>query len=114
MRLWAERGLGVNRRRRPSMVRSYRRGTLIAVLACGLALAWVGLARSQAPRGTQTVSAQPERILTVYENGKGLRCRVVTTWRLQDGSAAYQVQVVDTGETMTIVEDGPATTVDGR
>jgi len=97
------------------MVRSYRRGTLIAVLACGgLALAWVGLARSQAPRGTQTVSAQPERILTVYENGKGLRCRVVTTWRLQDGSAAYQVQVVDTGETMTIVEDGPATTVDGR
>src|SRR5262245_33730234 len=97
------------------MVRSYRRGALIAVLACGgLALAWAGSAWSQAPRSAQTASSQAERILTVYENGKALRCRVVTSWRLQNGSAAYQVQVVDTGETLTIVEDGPSTTLEGR
>src|SRR5258705_7183259 len=105
----AHRAWALERTRRPSMVRSFRRGALIVALACGgLAVTWVGLALSQQPRTTQAVSSQPERILTVHENGKALRCRVVTAWRLADGSTAYQVQALDTGEMLTIVEDGPA------
>ena len=71
-------------------------------------LALVGPAWSQAAAPT---SSSGERLMTVHENGKGLRCRLICNWRMPDGVKAYQVQVVDTGEMMTIVEDGPATVI---
>ena len=73
-------------------------------------LAWVGLASGQTPAPTS--SKRPgESIMTVHENGKSLRCRVLSSWRMSDGSKAYQLQSIDTGEMITIVEDGPATTL---
>src|SRR5262245_3557717 len=125
------------------MVRSFRRRALIVALTFGglvvSGLALSGLALSQQPRTTvpvttqtvpittastqtqstqaaptQTLSTQPERVMTVHENGKALRCRIVTSWRLENGSTAYQVQSLETGEMLTIVEDGPSTTLDGR
>jgi hypothetical protein len=50
-------------------------------------------------------SAATERIVTVNENGKSLRCRIVQTFRLADGSTAHQLQALDTGELMTITDD---------
>ena len=40
-------------------------------------------------------------------NRPGQQCRVVRTWTQADGSQAYQVQALDSGEMMTIVESGP-------
>jgi hypothetical protein len=50
-------------------------------------------------------SAGPERIVTLHENGKSLRCRVVQTWQLTDGSTAHQLQAIDSGEMITILDD---------
>ena len=84
------------------MVWSNWRGAVVVMLA------WVGLAWSQAPVASVATS---ERIMTVHENGKGLRCRVMSQWRTPAGATACQLQVIGTGEMMTIVEDGPPTTV---
>jgi hypothetical protein len=46
-----------------------------------------------------------ERIITVTEPGKPpQQCRVLREWRLTDGNTALEVQALDTGEKMTIVE----------
>lgn len=82
------------------------RGALVLLL-----LASVGLAWSQSPRTNRSASSSSERILTVHENGKALRCRVVQSWRTNTGAQAHQLQVLDTGEMITIVEDGSPTTV---
>lgn len=77
-------------------------------------LSGVGLAWSQVPTSRPLPSSNPgERIVTVHENGKALRCRMITTWKTQANKAAYQVQVIDSGEMLTIEEDGQATTVAG-
>jgi len=76
-------------------------------------LASVGLAWSQAPMGNRSTPPSPERIMTLHENGKALRCRVVQSWRTSNGAQAHQLQVIETGELVTILEDGPATTVPG-
>ncbi len=86
------------------MVWSNWRGAVV------LMLVWVGLAWSQAPVPTNSVDTA-ERIMTVHENGKSLRCRVTKSWRTPEGPMAYELQVIDTGETMTIVEDGAASAV---
>jgi hypothetical protein len=44
---------------------------------------------------------------TVQEAGKpGQKCKVLKTWKTHEGATAYQVQALDTGEMMTIVETG--------
>jgi hypothetical protein len=64
------------------------------------------------PRLTPTAAgsaqaAAGETVITVQEAGKpAQRCKVLKTWKMKDGSIASQVQALDTGETMTIVEDG--------
>ena len=89
------------------MVRSIGRGALVVMLA------WAGLARSQpAPSGNG--SASPGGTLTVHENGKELPCRIVTTWQQPNGAKAYQLQIIASGEMLTLVEDGPATTYQGK
>ena len=47
-----------------------------------------------------------ERIMTVHEDGKTLRCRIINTWQLADGSTAYHVQSLETGEMITLVQRG--------
>jgi hypothetical protein len=86
------------------MVWSNWRGAVV------LMFVWVGLAWSQAPTPTTSPGAG-ERIMTLHENGKSIRCRVLLTWSLADGAKAFQLQTIDTGETITIVEDGPGITL---
>src|SRR5437867_2991603 len=77
---------------------------------------WIGpaclaLALTGAVRGQDTSPAEPakggtdERIITVRElDHPPERCRVLKTWTERDGSRATQVQALDGGEIMTIVE----------
>jgi hypothetical protein len=47
----------------------------------------------------------------VQEQGKpALSCRLVKSWRTEDGNQAHQVQVIATGEMLTIVEGGDLAT----
>ncbi len=75
-----------------------------------LMLACVGLAWSQTPAPTP-VAGTGERFITLHEDGKGLRCRVIANWPLENGAKAYQLQAVESGESITIVEEGPGTTM---
>jgi hypothetical protein len=94
------------------MVRSIWKKTLVA------SLAWAGLALGQQPfipAQPVTATPAPERTLTVQEPGKpAQKCAILKTWKTAEGSTAYQVKVLTTGEMMTIVENGKVTTVPGR
>ncbi len=84
------------------------RGALVVISLTSVSLASVGLVWSQSTR--QTIAS--ERIMTVREdNGKALRCRVLQSWRTSSGAMAYQLQALETGEILTIVEDGQPTMV---
>jgi hypothetical protein len=73
------------------MARSFWIGTLVGVLAC------------TAP-GLAAVVPQ-ERIVTLRETGKpALKCRVLKCWIDKDGCKICEVQAVDGGERLTIVE----------
>ncbi len=86
------------------MVWSNWRGAVVMVFA------WVGLAWSQAPAPAPTPGTG-ERMMTVHENGKSLRCRVLASWTMEDGAKAFQLKTIDAGEIITIVEDGPGITL---
>jgi hypothetical protein len=59
-------------------------------------------------------AAAVEDYLTIQEVGKPqVKCRVLARWRTAEGYPAYQLQALDTGEFMTIVEDGPALPIAG-
>jgi hypothetical protein len=67
-------------------------------------MAWAGLALSQPPS-----PAPPggERILTLKEAGGTVkRCRVVVAWTMPEGGKAMQVQDVESGEMITVVQNG--------
>jgi len=54
--------------------------------------------------------ADTQAIITVQEQGKlAQKCKILKTWKTPEGSTAYQVRALDTGEIMTIVESGPVT-----
>jgi hypothetical protein len=95
------------------MVRSLWKRTLVA------SFAWAGLAWAQQPNLSSTQpapmpSSSAERVVTVQEPGKpGQKCKVVKTWHTADGTTAYQVKTLTTGEMMTLVESGPAATIPG-
>jgi hypothetical protein len=84
-----------------AMVRS------LGIAAVVVGLAWTGLAGAQSvPPGT---AAPRERYMTVREEGKPpQRCKLLKTWHESDGSTAFQVQAVDSGELITIVQSGSA------
>ncbi len=86
------------------MVRSLWKAAVV------VGLAWTGLAWAQTSSPTQ-----PERYMTVREEGGApQRCKLLKTWREPNGSAAYEVQAVQSGEVMTIIEAGqPATNPSG-
>jgi hypothetical protein len=93
------------------MARSLWIKMVMAALASG------GVALGQAADPPPVASTKPaERIVTVREKDKPpQRCRVVKTWKMDDGNTAMQVEALDTGEVMTIVEEGaePAPPVAG-
>jgi hypothetical protein len=67
-----------------------------------------------APAKPSAPAESAERQVTVQESGKpAQKCWVMKTWKTVEGASAYQVQAIDTGEIMTIVENGPLTTVPG-
>jgi len=76
-------------------------------------LALTGLAWGQAKLEPAVGSGQPRpQVITVQETDRtGQKCRVIQTWFLPDGSRAFQVQGLDNGEMMTVVETGPTTPV---
>src|SRR5262245_35554011 len=70
------------------------RGALLVVLF------WSGLA------WTQTTPADGlERIMVVHANGKSTRCRVLESWKLDDGRIAHLLQAVEDNEKITIVDE---------
>lgn len=62
---------------------------------------------AEPPKLMPTPAPVPGEVyISVQEAGKPeQRCKVLKTWKMEDGSIASQVQSVDTGEIMTIVED---------
>src|SRR5438105_4325076 len=92
-----------------AMVRSLWCSAL-AVMFMGIGWAW-----SQTPSVPSPMpSSLSGRIMVVRDSGHTLRCRVLVDWRLKDGTKAYELEVVDSGEKLTIVEEGAATTVPGN
>lgn len=54
-----------------------------------------------------------EVFVLVEEEGKlAQKCQVLKYWKTGDGNNAYQARAVDTGELMTVQEEGPVTHVD--
>src|SRR5262245_37008390 len=70
------------------------RGALLVVLF------WSGLAWTQT-----TPTDGPERIMVVHANGKSTRCRVLESWKLDDGRIAHLLQAVEDNEKITIVDE---------
>ena len=60
-------------------------------------------ASTTAPKSGSTKTI--ERIVTVNENGKTIRCRIVETWQLANGTMAHKLQAIESGEYMTIIDD---------
>ena len=86
------------------MVRSIWTGALVVTLA------WAGVSWSQQAGR----SADAQKTMTVFENGRELRCRVIAGWRTASGAHAYQLNALATGETLTLVEDGPPSSFQGK
>jgi hypothetical protein len=56
----------------------------------------------------------PEEFRTIQEAGKpAQKCRVMARWKMPDGSPACQMQAIDSGEILTIVETGPVQNAPG-
>src|SRR5438128_959663 len=81
------------------MVRSYWKAALALALLGGAALGQQ-LTRAQSPP-----AATGERLVTIQEPGKpAQKCRILSSWRLEDGTLAHKVQAVDTGEISTLID----------
>ncbi len=53
-------------------------------------------------------------IRTIQEAGKSpIKCHILRVWRTPEGLQACEMQSLETGEKMTIVESGPVTTMQG-
>jgi len=78
------------------MVRSLCTGALLLAVA-GFSPAW----------GQQSPRAAAQTIVTVKDNGGELKCRLVRKWKTEQGGRAYQLQVIGTGEMLTVIEEYP-------
>lgn len=99
------------------MSRSLWKRALFSMAGVGLSGALIAMNTQaqtpfEAPHGSATAKA--ERTVTLYENGKSLRCRLIHTWKLPDGSTAHQLAAVHDGETITLIEEGSSTRMDGK
>ncbi|MBM4071567.1 MAG: hypothetical protein FJ271_21930, partial [Planctomycetes bacterium] len=99
------------------MVRSICKAALGTALITSVAL--VGFAWSQSPPAPLpamdgTDSPPSQTTMTVHENGKAIQCRLINSWRCDNGARAFQLEVLETGEKLTMVEDGPGTSFQSR
>jgi hypothetical protein len=54
-----------------------------------------------------------ERLITIQSEGKPAQvCRVLREWETEDGSTAQEVEVVETGERMTLMKKSASTSTD--
>ncbi|MFO0967670.1 MAG: HEAT repeat domain-containing protein [Gemmataceae bacterium] len=83
---------------------NWRGAVLLA--AAWLALAWTQAFTQSGPGKTEPGKA--DRIMTLYEKGRPVPCKVIGSWVDGTGSKAYQLQSLETGELITIVEAGSA------
>jgi hypothetical protein len=80
------------------------KGTVAAALLGG------AMACAQPPAPVPMMANQAETIITLREAGqRDQKCKILKTWNRPDGSVAYDVQVLATGERMTLVEGKPST-----
>ncbi len=78
--------------------------------AVSVALFGVSAALGQGSDAWHTGSGCPENTVTVREPGKpDAKCRIVRCRRQPNGMMAYDVQIIDSGEWMTVVETGAIT-----
>jgi hypothetical protein len=57
--------------------------------------------------------APGERLITIESEGKPAQvCRVLREWDTEDGSTAQEVEVVETGERMTLIKKSASTSTD--
>ena len=78
--------------------------------AVSAALFGVSVALGQGPGAWHTGGGWPENTVTVRESGKpDAKCRIVRSCRQPNGMMAYDVQIIDSGEWMTVVETGAIT-----
>ena len=90
------------------MVRSLCMGPVVVVLAL------TGLAWGQPEPASAPPKELRQAVITVQEPEKpNLKARVLATWLQADGSRAFQVQALTSGEMMTVVEVGPHTRTPG-
>jgi HEAT repeats len=74
------------------------------------ALFGVGVALGQGSDPSSGAMSHPESTVTVRESGKpDVKCRIARACRQPNGMMAYDVQAIDSGEWMTVVEAGPST-----
>jgi hypothetical protein len=92
------------------MVRATKIGSVVVGLAAS-GLTWGQTALTPpAPN-----SDPPGKIITVNEAGKpAQKCRLIKMWTQPSGGKACQVQAIDSGHIMTIVQSAPATGGDGK
>jgi hypothetical protein len=87
------------------MVRSIWMKTFMGILASA------GLVLGQQAVPTPPASDAVGRVITVTEMGKpSQKCKIIKEWRMEDGSLVRQVEALDSGERMTIVETGVLST----
>ncbi|MSR30771.1 MAG: hypothetical protein EXR99_04620 [Gemmataceae bacterium] len=68
-----------------------------------MALTGTGLLLSN-PVATKANPGEKTRLITVNETGKGpVKCKILQEWKTPEGSKAFKVEAVDTGETMTVL-----------
>ena len=76
-------------------------------------LVWTGVTWAQQSTHAPD-DKKAEQILTIQEKGKSpQKCKVINTWRTNDGHLAYQVRALDTGEMLTITEKITSTSTFG-
>jgi hypothetical protein len=79
------------------------------------ALASTGLALGQQSAGhVPAPNDQVGQVISVQEANRPVqKCIVIKSWITKEGARAHQVTALDSGETITIVEAGPSTSVAG-
>jgi hypothetical protein len=92
------------------MVRATKIGSVVVGLAAS------GLAWGQSAQTPPAPVPEPTgKIITVNESGKpAQKCRLIKMWTQPSGGKACQVQAIDTGHIMTIVQSAPSAGGDGK
>lgn len=91
------------------MVRSQWKGLAALVLASA------GLAYGQGVAPVPPSDGHTDHLLSVQEVGRPpLKCRILKSWYEPDGTRAFQVQAVSTGEMITILEGGASGVAPGQ